>query len=96
MKESTTKSIWDKLVSLYMAKSVTNKFLLMSRLYNLNFEEGNSLKAHLDVFCTIVMDLHNINVVLDVEDSTLFLLCSLPSVYKNFRDTFTLGIITIW
>ena len=60
VKENTTKGIWEKLDSFYMAKSVTNKFLLNSRLYSLRLEVYNSLKLHLDDFCTIIMDLHNI------------------------------------
>lgn len=56
-----------------MAKSVTNRLLVMNRLYDLKLGEGNSLKAHMDEFCTIVMDLHNTNVV-DDRDLTIFLL----------------------
>ena len=34
--EINTKGIWEKLEPLYMAKNVTNRLLLKSRLYNLN------------------------------------------------------------
>ena len=34
------------------------------------------------------MDLHNIDVVADDENLVIFLLCSLSSSYKNFRETF--------
>ena len=46
VKETTTKGIWDKLESLYMAKSVTNRLLLKSRLYDLRLGEEGSLKTH--------------------------------------------------
>ena len=82
-KESTTTGIWDKLESLYMAKSVTNRLLLKGRLYDLRLEESGSLKAHLDEFITIVMDLHNIDVVVDDEDLAIFLLCSSLSSYMG-------------
>ena len=91
VKESTTNGIWDKLKSLYMAKSITNRLLQKSRLYDLSLEEGGSLKSLLDEFSTIVMDLHNIDVVVDDEDLAIFLLCSLPSSYKNFRETVLYG-----
>ena len=68
VKESTTKGIWKKLESLYMAKSVTNRLLLKSRLHDLRLEEGKPLKPHLDEFYSIVMDLQNIVVKLDDED----------------------------
>ena len=54
-KESTTKGIWDKLESLFMAKSVTNR-LLSNSVYDVRLEEGNSLKAHLDEFCTLIVE----------------------------------------
>ena len=66
-----------------MAKSVTNRLLFKNRLYDLRLAEGNSFKSNLDEFCTIVMDLHNIDVVVD-EDLAIFLLCYLPSSYKIF------------
>ena len=91
VKETTTKSIWEKLESLYMAKSVTNRLLLKSRLYDLRLEEGKSLKPHLDEFYSIVMDLQNIDVKLDDEELAIYLLCSLPLSYKNFRETLTYG-----
>ena len=91
VKETTTKSIWEKLESLYMAKSVTNRLLLKSRLYDLRLEEGKPLKPHLDEFCSIVMDLQNIDVKLDDEDLAIYLLCSLPPSYKNFRETLLYG-----
>ena len=91
VKETTTKAIWEKLESLYMAKSVTNRLLLKSRLYDLRLEEGKPLKPHLDEFCSIVMDLQNIDVKLDDEDLAIYLLCSLPPSYKNFRETLLYG-----
>ena len=35
VKETTSKRIWEKLESIYMAKSVTNRLFLKSRLYDL-------------------------------------------------------------
>ena len=91
VKETTTMRIWEKLESLYMTKSVTNKLLLKSTLYYLRLEESNSLKFHLDEFYSIVMDLYNNDVKLDNEDLTICLLCSLPLSYKNFRKTLLYG-----
>ena len=70
-----------------MVKNVTNRLLLKSRLYDLRLKEGNSLKTHLDEFFSIVMDLYKINVKLDNEDLAILLPCSLPTSYKNARET---------
>ena len=91
VKEITSKGIWEKLESLYMAKSVTNRLLLKSRLYDLRLEEGKPLKPHLDEFYSIVMDLQNIDVKLDDEDLAIYLSCSLPPSYKHFRETLLYG-----
>ena len=71
-----------------MAKSVANRLLLKSRLYDLLLEEGKPLKPHLDEFYSIVMDLQNIDVKLDDEDLAIYLLCSLAPSYMHFRETF--------
>ena len=60
VKEVTSKGIWEKLESVYMAKSVTNRLLLKSRLYGLRLQEGKPMKPHLDEFYSIVLDLQNI------------------------------------
>ena len=74
-----------------MAKSVTNRLLLKSRLYDPRLEEGKPLKPHLNEFYSIVMDLQNIDVKFDDEDLAIYLLCSLPPSYKNFRETLFYG-----
>ena len=47
VKETTTKGIWEKLESLYMEKSVTNRLLLKSRLYDLRLQEGKPMKSEI-------------------------------------------------
>lgn len=62
-----------------------------STIYDLRLEEGNSLKSYLDDFNTIIMDLHNIDVVLDDENLSIFLLYFLTTSYKNFLETLLYG-----
>jgi LTR polyprotein gag-polypeptide-like protein len=54
VKEETSNDIWEKLKSLYMEKSVTNRLLLKSRLYDLRLQEGRPMKPHLDEFYSII------------------------------------------
>ena len=81
VKEVTSKGIWEKLESLIMAKSVTTRLLLKSRLYDLRLQEGKPMKPHLDELYSIVLDLQNIEVSLDDEDLTILLLCSLRTLF---------------
>ena len=74
-----------------MAKSVTYRLLLKIRLYNLRLEEPKPLKPYLDELYSIVMDLQNIDFKLDDEDLAIYLLCSLPPSYKNFRENLLYG-----
>jgi hypothetical protein len=46
---------------------------------------------HISVFKEIVADLVSMEVQFDDEDLGLLLLCSLPSLYANFRDTILLS-----
>ena len=95
VKEVTSKGIWQKLESLYMEKSVTNRLLLKSRLYDLRLQEGKPMKPHLDEFYSIIMDLQNIDVKVDDEDLAILLLVSLPPSFKHFRKTLLYGRDTV-
>ena len=88
VKETTTLGMWEKSESLYMAKSITNRLLLKSRLYDLRLEEGKPLKLQRDEFYSVVMDLQNIEFKLDDEDLAIYLLCSVPPSDKSFRELY--------
>ena len=53
--------------SLCTEKSVTNRLLLKSRLYDFRLQEGKPMKLHLDEFYSIIIDLQNIDVKVDDE-----------------------------
>ncbi|KAJ9563977.1 LOW QUALITY PROTEIN: hypothetical protein OSB04_009137 [Centaurea solstitialis] len=93
--EESAASLWLKLESLYMTKSLTNKLLLKQRLFSLRMKEGMLLKEHLDELNSILMDLKNVEVKIDDEDAALILLVSLPPSYENFVNSFVVGRDTI-
>ena len=53
------------------------------------------MKSHVDEFNKILMDLENLEIKIDDEDDALWLLCSLPSSYKNFWERLIYGGETI-
>ena len=93
--EVTTTTLWLKLESLYMTRSLTNKLLLKQRLFLLRMKDGMLLKDHLDELNSIFMDLKNVEVKIDDEDAILILLVSLSSSYENLVNSFIVGRDTI-
>jgi len=93
--ETTASGLWNKLETLYMTKSLTNKLLLKQRLFSLRMKEGTPLKQHLDQLNTILMELRNIGVTVEDEDAALILLVSLPLSFENFVQSFVVGRETI-
>src|SRR3954468_16724723 len=64
--EKTTSDAWKKLEELYSEKSLTNRLYLKMRLYNLRMDKGMPVKQHLDVFNSIIMDLGNIDIKVEI------------------------------
>jgi len=81
MNEKTTASLWCKLKSLYITKSLSNKFFLKKQLYSLRIKEGKPILQHLNAFNRILSNL-TLEVKLEEEDKALILLSSLPQSYN--------------
>ena len=52
--EATTKTLWEKLGTLYQSKSLVNKLFLRKKLYNLRMKDGDSVTEHLNALNTVV------------------------------------------
>ena len=52
--EATSKTLWDKLGTLYQSKSLVNKLFLWKKLYNLRMKDADSMTKHLNAFNTVV------------------------------------------
>ncbi|KAD3641560.1 hypothetical protein E3N88_30784 [Mikania micrantha] len=90
-KETTAASVWTKLESLYMTKSLANRLYLKKRLYTFQMTNGKSLEDHTDEFNKLILDLENIEVELEEEDIAVIFLSSLPQNYEHFVDTLMFG-----
>ncbi|KAG6433735.1 hypothetical protein SASPL_105350 [Salvia splendens] len=91
VEQETAAALWTKLESLYMTKSLTNKLLLKQLLFRLRMHEGMPLRDHLENLNKILLDLRNIDVKVEDEDTALILLVSLPESYENFVESFMNG-----
>jgi hypothetical protein len=87
LKEETAARLWLKLEQICMTKDLTSKMHLKQKLFLHKLQDDESVMDHLSTFKEIVADLESIEVKYDEEDLCLILLCSLPSLYANFRDT---------
>ena len=90
-REKTAASMWLKLESLYMAKSLANRLCLKQQLYTFKMTESRTATEQLADFNKILDDLENIEVKLEEEDKTLLLLNSLPKSFEYFKDAILYG-----
>ena len=86
IQETSTAALWNKLEALYMTKNLANKLRLKEKLYTLRMTEGSSLRAHLNEFNAILIDLENLEVKIEDEDKAVLLVVSLPPSYKHFKE----------
>lgn len=90
-REKTTASIWLKLESLYMTKSLANRLCLKQQLYTFKMIESRTATKQLADFNKILDDLENIEVKLEEENKALLLLNSLPKSFEHFKDAIIYG-----
>jgi len=67
-REATVTSMWAKLKSLYMTKSLAHRQLLKQQLYSFKLVESKSISEQLAEFNKILDDLANIEVNMEDED----------------------------
>ena len=84
-RERTTASMWLKLESLYMTKSLANRLCLKQQLYTFKMIESRTVTEQLVDFNKILDDLENIEVKLEEEDKALLLMNSLPKSFEHSR-----------
>jgi hypothetical protein len=73
----------DTLAKLYEKPSVSNKVVLMKRLFNMNMSEGGSVADHLNEFNMVTNQLSSVKVDFDDEVRALLILCSLPESWND-------------
>lgn len=88
--EKTAATVWTKLESNFMTKTLTNRIYLKSRLYTCKMEEGSSIRQYINKFDRCISDLKDIDVEVGDEDQALLLLLSLPKSYENLVQTLML------
>ena len=82
-----SKTLWDKLGTLYQSKSLVNKFFQWKKLYNLRMKDGDSVKEHMNAFNTMVSQLSSIDIKISYEDKCIGLLCSLLDSWDSLVIT---------
>jgi hypothetical protein len=86
-------SLWTKLESLYMRKSLTNRIFLKIQLYSLCMKEGTKIYDHLNTFNTLFVQLTSMGVKFEFEDKEITSLCSLPTSWDHFVTSFSFNSI---
>jgi hypothetical protein len=75
--EATTKSLWNKLWTLYQSKSLTNKLFLWKKMYNLRMKDGDLVTKHLNAYNIVVSQLLFVDIKTSDENKSINSLFSL-------------------
>lgn len=89
--EESAVGLWKKLETLYLKKSLANRLYVKKYLYTIHMEEGKYLRKHVDEFNKIILDLKNMDIKINEEDSAILLLSFLPRSHEHFVDTMLYG-----
>ena len=89
--ETSAASMWNKLESHYMTKSMTNIIYLKRQLYDMRMKEGMKITYHLNVFNTLIFQLSSMDVKIDDEDKAMNLLCTLPESWGQVVSSISLS-----
>ncbi|KAK0588339.1 hypothetical protein LWI29_038366 [Acer saccharum] len=91
--ETTASSVWNKLESLYLTKSLTNKIYLKERLFSFKMDASNGLGKNLDEFKKMTIELANVgdNEKMSDENEAIILLKSLPESFKDMKAAIKYG-----
>lgn len=74
--------VGEKLQSLYLKRSLTNRLFLKKQLYIVHIDETKDLRKHMDAFNKIIFYLKNVDVKVEEEDQNIILLSSLPKYMR--------------
>lgn len=85
--ESNAYKLWEKLESMYQAKTARNKTLLMRRLVNHKLRSGTSITEHMSQFQDLVNQLGAAEWCLEDEEQAILLLSSLPESWETLVIT---------
>ena len=87
--ETITKTLWEKLRSLYEKKTAQNKAFIARKLVNLKLKKGKSIAEHLSEFQDLVNQMVTMNLIIDDELQVLLLLSSLPYSWETLVVSFS-------
>ena len=89
--EDTTLKVWNKLESLYMVKSLSNKNYLKEQLFRFKMDPLKNLEENLDEFKKIAVSLANIDEKISDENQAIIILNSLPNSFKDLKAAIKYG-----
>ncbi|KMQ83531.1 retrovirus-related pol polyprotein from transposon tnt 1-94, partial [Lasius niger] len=81
----TSKEVWDKLKTTYESQGPVRKAMLLKRLIQRKMEDGEDMRTHLADFFDVVGKLEDMELNIDKELISIFLLYSIPDCYEPFR-----------
>lgn len=84
--ETTTATVWLKLESLYITKSLSNKVYFKGKLHGFKISEDHPISKSLDESNGLIIDLSNIEIKIEEEDQAIMILNALPKSYSTLVE----------
>lgn len=88
----TEKSVWERLESMYIDRSLRNRLSLKMQLYRLRMKEGTRIMDHIHEFYRIVFELEFIGVEINDEDKAILLINSLPASCERLVELILMNV----
>jgi len=92
---TTAATIWSALERLYNSKTLSNRIHLQHKFYTFKMQKSKSIDENIDDFLKLVSGLRSVNVSVSEEVQAILLLSSLPSQYKQLKETPKYGMDTL-
>ena len=89
--KDTALKVWNKLESLYMLKSLSNKIYLKEQLFGFRMDPSKNLEENSDEFKKIAVALDNIDEKISFENQAIILLNSLLESFKDLKSVIKYG-----
>lgn len=91
LNEKSPSNLWEKLETIYMSKSLTNRLYLKKQLLELKINKQIDVRDHINKFNKCIIQLLSIGIRIDEANQVIILLASLTKLHETVVTTLLVG-----